>query len=258
MKRLATISLALLMVFSCLAQAFAADDEFPLRKKYPEVKYITTEDLAAQYEDIIIVDVRSTMEFDVAHINKAEHVSISQATFTKDLELVRAMDGSTPMAFYCNGHTCAKSYQAAEAAQKAGFANVFAYDAGIFDWIMAQPDKATLIGKTPAAKEKIIPKSRLEEKTIPFDQLMARAAQPDTVNIDIRDPFQREVIPTIPMLRNIPLDRLIKLLEKGQFKEKQLLIIDAVGKQIGWLQYYLEEYGYTNYAFLAGGVRAIK
>jgi len=258
MKRLVTISIVFFMVFSCLTQAFAADDDFPLRKKYPDVKYITTEDLAAQYEETIIVDVRSTMEFDVAHINKAQHVSISQATFTKDLEQVRAKDGAAPMAFYCNGHTCAKSYKAAEAAQEAGFANVYAYDAGIFDWIMAQPDKSTLVGKTPADKEKIIPESKLKEKLISYDQLMAQAAAPDAINIDIRDPFQREIIPAIPMLRNIPLDRLIKLLEKGQFKDKQLLIIDAVGKQVGWLQYYLEEYGYTNYAFLAGGVGAIK
>jgi hypothetical protein len=56
---------------------------------------------------------------------------------------------------------------------------------------------------------------------------MARAAQPNTVNVDIRDPFQRETIPAIPLLRNIPLDRLTRLLEKGQFKDKQLLIIDA-------------------------------
>jgi len=171
---------------------------------------------------------------------------------------VRAKNGATAMAFYCNGHTCAKSYKATKKAREAGFANVFAYDAGIFDWIMAQPDKATLMGNTPAAQDKIIPKSELKAKMISFDQLMARAAQPNTVNVDIRDPFQRATIPAIPLLRNIPLDRLTRLFEKGQFKDKQLLIIDAVGKQVRWLQYYLKEFGYTNYAFLEGGVKAIK
>ncbi len=237
--------------------AFAADD-FPLRPKYPDVKVMSTEALNADYDNTIVVDVRSTMEFDVAHVAKAVHVPVSKATFASDLEKVRAKNGATAIAFYCNGHTCAKSYKAAKKAREAGFANVFAYDAGIFDWIMAQPDKATLMGNTPAAKDKIIPKSELKAKMMSYDQLMAKAAQPNTVNVDIRDPFQRETIPAIPLLRNIPLDRLTKLLKKGQFKDKQLLIIDAVGKQVRWLQYYLEEYGYTNYAFLEGGVKAIK
>jgi rhodanese-related sulfurtransferase len=207
------------------ASAIGAEG-FPLRAKYPDVKVMSTDALNASYDDTIVVDVRSTMEFDVAHVSKAAHVPIAQATFASDLEKVRAKNASTPMAFYCNGHTCAKSYQAAVAAQEAGFTNVFAYDAGIFDWIMAQPDKATLMGKTPAPQDKIIPKSKLEAKMLSPDEFMAKAAQPNTVNVDIRDPFQREKIPAIPLLRNIPLDRLTKLFEKGQFKDKQHLIID--------------------------------
>ena len=166
MKRLITISIALLFTLSGLGTAVAADDDFPLRAKYPEVKVISTEDMVARYDDTIIVDVRSTMEFDVAHVAKAAHVSVSKATFSSDLEKVRSKNGTTPVAFYCNGHTCAKSYKAAKKAQEAGFANVYAYDAGIFDWIMAQPEMATLMGKTPASKESIIPKSELKKRII--------------------------------------------------------------------------------------------
>ncbi|KPJ97494.1 MAG: hypothetical protein AMJ60_11010 [Desulfobacterales bacterium SG8_35] len=248
----------LIIALLCIASSAIGAEGFPLRANYPDIKIMSTEELNASYDDTIVVDVRSTMEFDVAHVSKAAHVPIAKATFASDLEKIRPKNSATLMAFYCNGHTCAKSYQAAEAAREAGFTNVFAYDAGIFDWIMAQPDKATLMGKTPAVQDKIIPKSELEAKMLSVDQFMARAAQPNTVNIDIRDPFQREKIPAIPLLRNIPLDRLTKLFEKGQFKDKQLLIIDAVGKQVRWLQYYLEEYGYSNYAFLEGGVKAIK
>ena len=117
MKRFTAIFFALLLPLAILIQTVAAEEGFPLREKYPDVKVISTDDLAAKYDGTIIVDVRSTMEFDVAHITKAQHISMSQATFLKDLEQARAKDDATPMAFYCNGHTCAKSYKAAEAAQ---------------------------------------------------------------------------------------------------------------------------------------------
>ena len=52
----------------------------------------------------------------------------------------------------------------------------------------------------------------------------------------------------------MPMDRLVKLLKKGEFKDKQMLIFDAVGKQVRWLQYHLEDNGYSNYYFLNKGV----
>ena len=36
--------------------------------------------------------------------------------------------------------------------------------------------------------------------------------------------------------------------------DKQLLIFDAVGKQVRWLQYHLEANGYNNYSFMEKGV----
>ena len=51
---------------------------------------------------------------------------------------------------------------------------------------------------------------------------------------------------------------MVELINKGEFKEKQLLILDAVGKQVEWLQYYLEGKGYTNYLFLDKGMLSAK
>jgi hypothetical protein len=44
------------------------------------------------------------------------------------------------------------------------------------------------------------------------------------------------------------------LLQAGQFKDRRLLIADAVGKQVQWLQFYLEEHGYRDYFFLRNGL----
>jgi len=258
MKKRRTVFMTAMVVCMFVAGAVQASDEYPLRAKYPDTKVMTTQDLNVQYDAAIVIDVRSTMEFDVAHVHKAKHVPISKATFVKDLEKVREKKSATPIVFYCNGRTCAKSYKAAQQAAAAGFENVYAYDSGIFDWIMAYPDKATLMGKTPAPKEKIIPKSELGKRMLSFAEFKKAAEAGDVVVIDIRDPFQRKNVPPINGLRNIPLDRLTKLLQQKEFPGKKLLILDAVGKQVRWLQYHLVENGYADYAFLEKGVAGIQ
>jgi rhodanese-related sulfurtransferase len=53
--------------------------------------------------------------------------------------------------------------------------------------------------------------------------------------------------------RKVPLERFESAIAEGFAKDKTLLVIDEVGKQSQWLQYYLEKYGYSNYFFLADG-----
>lgn len=248
------ILLVLLFVIP-IAAVSVAEEGYPLRQKFPQVKYMTTDALNKNYQKVIIVDVRSKIEFDVIHVNKAVHEPITTMLFVKNLEKIRDKSGAAPIAFYCNGHTCAKSYEAAEAAMKAGFQNVFAYDAGIQDWANAYPDKTTLMGKTPAPVGMLISKEMFEKRTISFADFKKRAASPDAMLIDAREPFQRKEIPQLPgTLRNVPSDRLVEMIKKGEFKGNQLLIFDAVGKQVEWIQYYLEAGGYTNYYFLKKGV----
>ena len=246
--------ISLVAVLSVSTWSFAQEG-YPLRAKFPQVKYITTEALNKDYQKAIIVDVRSKIEFDVIHVNKAVHEPITTALFVKNLEKIREKTGATPIAFYCNGHTCAKSYEAAEMALKAGFHNVYAYDAGIHDWAKAYPDKTTLMGKTPAPVDKLISKEMFEKRSISFTDFKKKAASADAMVIDAREPFQRKEIPQLPgTLRNVPSDRLVELIKKGEFKGNQLLILDAVGKQVEWIQYYLEAGGYDNYYFLKKGV----
>jgi rhodanese-related sulfurtransferase len=257
-KTLQRTVVAIAGLLTLAAPLMAADEGYPLRKKYPALQYITTTDLKSQYDNAQIVDVRSKIEFNVIHINKSVHLPMSVASFAADLEKIRQRSAATPLALYCNGHSCEKSYEAADLATKAGFKNVFVYDAGIFDWAKANPDKTTLLGKSPLAKEKLIPKTTFTKKCISYDEFKKKAASPNAVVVDIREPVQRDVIPKVAGLRNIPSDRMVELINKGEFKEKQLLILDAVGKQVEWLQYYLEGKGYTNYLFLDKGMLSAK
>lgn len=243
-----------MLVCCCTWSVALAEKGFPLRAEFPKVKYITIETLNKDYNKVIIIDVRSKIEFDVIHINKAIHIPVALATFGRELDNVRSKTGSEPLVFYCNGHMCKKAYEAVEQAMSLGFTNVYAFDAGIHDWAMAHPEKTTLMGKTPAARDKLIPAEMLKNRKISFAEFKKRAENSDAVVIDIREPFQRKEIPQLPKLRNIPSDRMIQLLAAREFSGKQLLITDAVGKQVEWLQYYLENYGYKNYYFLENGV----
>ncbi|MDH4162205.1 MAG: rhodanese-like domain-containing protein [Nitrospirota bacterium] len=247
------VAMVAMVVFAYSAVA-GAEEGYPLRAKFPKVKYMTTEELNLGYKKTIIVDVRSKIEYDVIHISKAVHVPVSTANFTKDLAAVRAADGPDPIAFYCNGHTCAKSYEAVEQAVAAGFKNVYAYDAGIYDWVKAYPDRGVLMGSSPVSQNKLISKEAFSKRMIKYADFKAKAEGSGAMVIDIREPFQRKTVPPLPTVRNIPSDRFAELLKKGEFKGKQLLVFDAVGKQVQWIQYYLDMYGYADYYFLAEGV----
>lgn len=253
--------LLLAILLLTAAVSASASSDFPLRDKYPQVKPISIEALHDQYDDFIIVDVRSKMEFDVIHIASARHVQVTKSDFLEKLDKIRERNNSTPIAFYCNGHTCAKSYKAAAKAIAAGFDYIYCFDAGIFEWVDTYPERGSLLGQTPADKSKLISKADLKVKMIPFDQFRAKGAEADTLVIDTRDPFQRARAADLPQnkivdikgIRNIPMDRMLALLQDRKLNDKHLLIFDAVGKQVRWLQYHLEENGYTRYNFLEKG-----
>ncbi len=250
MRAVKAMILLLSLVLST-SQSLAAD-EFPLRAKYKDVPTITTEQLYRDYDDAVIVDVRSKFEYDVVHINGARFNPVSTVLFVSRLKKLRPLDSDKKLVFYCNGHTCSKSYKAARKAIEAGYKNVYAYDAGIFDWIKAHPEKGTLLKQSPVAVEKIIPVQQLRKHLLPYKEFVAKAKHADAVVIDVRDPFQRDI--KLPLKsRNIHLDKLKSKLIIGLWKDKDLYIYDAVGKQVRWLQYYLEQHGYKNYYFLQKG-----
>jgi rhodanese-related sulfurtransferase len=255
MKRITLLFTGLLFLGAVFHAASA--EEFPLRKDFPELKTMSTDELARSVEAgaAVVIDVRSDFEFETIHILGAKHVPLARKTLLSELESFRPKRDERPLVFYCNGTTCAKSYRAAEMAEQAGFDNCFVYDAGVFTWTETQPQLAALMGKTPADPARLISPDALADRMLSFEDFKARAQGPDAVLVDIRDPVQRKVRLDIGEERNIPLDRFNNLLERGDLKDKELLIYDAVGKQVHWLMYHLENSGYTRYAFLDGGVR---
>jgi rhodanese-related sulfurtransferase len=260
MKNRFMVTLAVCMVFGFALNVMAT--EFPHRSDYPGVPTIDTEVLNKGHEsgEFIIVDVRSTIEYNVIHPVDAVHIPVGNVNFVKNVVNLTSKNPGKKIAFYCNGITCLKSYKAAQKALKAGVADCFAYDAGIPEWVTMYPNKTLLLGKLVADPEKqIIPKSDFKKKCVPFEKFKELATSKGSMTIDVRDNIQRtQKLSGLAKVKPIPMDRFIpNFIEKKVHQDKPLLIFDQVGKQVRWLEYYLVENGYKNYYFLAGGATAV-
>ena len=246
--------LLITLIHPILAQAQSED--YPGRSVYRYVPIWDTEKLNQQFDNVTIIDVRSHYEFDTLHINGAVNIPLNLQDFAAQVSSIK--DPLKPIIFYCNGHTCYKSYKAQVKAEKAGITNTFSYDSGVFDWVVAFPDKATLLGSSPVDTTKLIAKSKLKEHSLEpkaFNDIITK----NTVILDIREASQRGLIELFPYRQeNIDMDdkkAMNKFLDKIRKSGQPLLVYDESGKQVRWLQYRLVDKGIKNYKFMKGGLK---
>lgn len=250
------ISICLLLAASFSSHLYA-EEEFPLRTLYPKVAPIELESLFKKQDQVVIFDVRSSYEYETLHIKGAQHLPLNDREFVAKLKAMRKND-QRPFVFYCNGHTCKKSYKAAQKATQGGIDNAYTFDAGIFSWTKAHPDQAVLLGNSPVDPTALISKDKLESHMLKPEEFGQRVGA-DTIVLDIRDIGQTSAINLFPMYQHsVPLDnkKLETYVKQAKFGGKTLMIYDAVGKQVRWLQYYLEAARVPKYYFMKGGAQA--
>jgi len=234
-----------------------ASDDMPGRTRFPTVKWVELEQLKAMRPNVIIVDARSRYEYDTLHIKDAINLVYGDKGFIEAVKALRA-ESPHPIVFYCNGRTCMKSYEATLDAQNAGVGNVFTFDVGIFDWVKAYPDDSVLLGRSPVNAASLIGKAKLDAHTLSPTEFEKRIDD-NAIILDVRDRYQQEGTTLFPMRqRSVPLDNnaLKRYVEQARAEGKTLLIYDATGGQVRWLQYYLESEKVVSYYFLAGGAKA--
>jgi len=240
-----------------VANATAANKEFPGRDLYPKIPVISLAELKANLKEVVVVDVRSTYEYDTLHIIGARNIPLASKTFVENMKKLREKT-QKPIIVYCNGKTCMKSYKAAYKCQLSNIANVTAFDAGIMDWAKNNPIQTELLGKLLRDPSKLISKNEFHQHLLSPDAFGERVAQSNDIVLDVRDRFQREGISLfVGREFRAYLDdkkRMDRFIEKAREQKKGLLIYDAAGKQVRWLQYYLEEKGVKNYYFMEGGI----
>ncbi len=246
-----------LLAVSLFTTELQSAEEFPHRTLFPKVPTIELDSLFQQYDKVIIFDVRSGYEYETLHIKDARHLALNDREFGSTLQNLRKED-NRPFIFYCNGHTCKKSYEAAQKAMKYDVTNVYAFDAGIFSWTKAHPDMAVLLGKSPVDTKSLIDKAQLKAHMLKPEAFGTRVGN-NTIVLDIRDTNQKSAINLFPMQQHsVPLDnkKLETYVKQAKTSGQTLLIYDAVGKQVRWLQYYLEAEHVPSYYFMEGGAQA--
>lgn len=250
---------ALVLWMTTTALVWAADEEFPGRKTYPEVPYISLSDLKKRFDNVIVVDVRSSYEYDTLSIKGAQNISLSSSTFVDEMAKLRA-GTDKDIVVYCNGKTCMKSYKAARKCQSAKIPNVIAYDAGIMDWASAYPQDAMLLGEVLGDPAKLISKKQFHAHMLSPDAFGEKVSDTDAIVLDVRDRFQRDALAIFPgRERRAYLDNTKKLdryIQRAKEKNVPLMVYDAAGKQVRWFQYYLEKNKVREYYFMKGGARA--
>jgi len=241
-----------------------ASVEFPGRDRYPGVKYIEIEDLYNQRNNVVIIDARSHYEYETLRIKNAKFVPVT-LTPSKFEVAIRKIVNDSPgkkLVFYCNGHTCMKSYKAAaRATTYLKLDNIYSFDAGIFDWARKYPREAFLLGKELDDVSKLKSKAEFKKHLMPAEKFIKTAD--DTVMVlDIRDRLERDGFYIFSgyeesiSLSDKDRKKLDDFMKNVLKSHKTLYVYDMVGKQVRWFQYYIESKGIKNYYFMEGGGEA--
>ena len=249
----------LLSLFS--STSILANEGFPGRAEFPEIPLYQKSQLFDNLNKVVIVDARSSLEFETLRIKGAVNIPIASKTFVKKIKALRKTTRK-PIVFYCNGRSCYKSYKASKAALKSGVRNVFAYDAGGFEWATTYPKHSVLLGTSPMDPSKIIPKSKLTARFLTprtFTETARSAPRSKILVLDVRDMYQRAGVGYFTGLEKwVSLDdqkKLTKYLNKAINEKRTLFIYDEAGKQVRWLQYTLEQANIKNYYFMKKGAK---
>ncbi len=253
------LSVFILSLTSGIAFVQAGSADYPGRALYPDVHYLTTDEFHQAYEQAIIVDARSNLEYQTIRIPKAIRHGVYDADFAKQIKKLRSDHSDKKIIFYCNGHTCMKSYKAAKKAMQAGVDNVYAYDSGIFEWSEAYPDLSVLVGNTPVdVKQLREHKKRLKQHELSVQEFVSRVNEDDNIVLDVRSNKERFLSSPLFLLKDKSLslkdpEKMKQKLRRLMAKDKPFLFYDNAGRTIVWLAYYLDDLGIENYSFMKGG-----
>jgi len=252
--------LALILMFFVVS---VNASEFPGREIYPKVPYIELEDAYNQRDKIIFIDARSPYEYKTLRIKNSVLIplTLSSSIFKKKMLEIRADYPDKKLVFYCNGHNCMKSYKAARRSLVyLGQGNVYAYDAGIFDWATKYPGETLLLEAELTDSTKLITKEKFNKHLMPAEQFIKKADENSHI-LDIRDRIERDGFyifsgfETSISLNEKDKEKLDNFFKKVKKEKKTLYVYDMVGKQVRWFQYYIESKRIKDYYFMKGSAQ---
>lgn len=177
-----------------LASVLVAATARAAEKGFRVVSTVELKSMMDEKKSFILVDTRTSEEFQEAHIKGA--VSIPEKNFETQLSLLPA-DKNALVVLYCNGVKCGKSKKAAKKADAAGYTNLVLYAEGFPVW---EEKGFSIVAGLEHAKKIETTKVKPAE----LSQLL-NAKSADIVIVDVRDEteFTEGHIPTAI---NIPVE----------------------------------------------------
>jgi len=186
-----------------------------------------------------VIDVRSWVEFQDAHVAGAIHIP-SDSVAQRLPEKVR--DKKRELVFYCGGPRCPNSRQAAEAAIELGYSRVAYYQEGLAAW---QAAKAPVEAGSPLPV--ITPVFVTSKEVLPA----LEQPRPDLVVVDVRSRKEYGAF-HLDRSMNIPLDELEEKSKK--LKGKKIVLVCHAGGQSLVAARLLSKTGRKDMCVLKGGL----
>jgi len=210
MKKLISVSAVTLLVLASIACASGSGNS----SSGTRLNTISTDNLKKMMDEkktFLLVDARSTQEYQEAHISGA--ISIPEKSLEENKNLLPA-DKSTQIVIYCNGVQCGKSKRLGEKIAPLGYTNILLYAEGIPVW----EEKSLPIVPGPEYGRKI------QTKMLnPVDiKMLIDAKKSDYVLVDVRDASEFKA-GHIPTAINIPAEKFAS--ESGVLPKSKKIIV---------------------------------
>ena len=125
MKKVYTVLSLLLVMTMALTSCLDTKDATT------DVKLVTAEEMQSilELEDVQLVDVRTSQEYEEEHIVNSQNIDFSSPTFDDD---IAKLDKGKPVILYCKGG--GRSAKCAKKLTDAGFEKVYDLEGGISKW----------------------------------------------------------------------------------------------------------------------------
>ncbi len=189
--------------------------------------------------DPLVVFPLSNIEFKDMHISGSVNIPLHK--LKEDLPA----DKNRELVFYCLGVKCTASWRAAEKAVKLGYANVYAFRAGLPAWVEAGYPTTT-IEKLPKVNFAKISTDGLLKKMTGGDDFVL-------LDVCLKRDAEKFWIKT-PNRIHIPFDELEARLDEIP-KDKQIVVICLKGKRSPTAIRYLSAKGFKNLIQVDGGMQ---
>lgn len=256
MKKILFFALLCFLSYSYATNPYA---DFPLRRQYLELNYLSSNQVFNLKDRATIVDVRPKEIYDFLHISKAHNIPFFGKDKKMDIDfpnkiIALARKTRKPLVFYCFGYDCFLSYKAARITQRLGLLNaIYVFDGGMYEWAINYP---TLTEPSKNVKEYIQLQQEIQSHSLPIETFIQRSLDPDVIilNLSRSTDFNPFSLRSQRLLIKKEKERFDAIIQQARAQRKTLLLFAQSSRVYIEPMQYLTEKNFKDFHFMAGGI----